>query len=140
VESGLEPIGDEEFLYRRIPASMDWYDPATQTVQPEAFGPNKNRDFTGISVSRSKYASVQDAARSQPGKRYYVAVLSAKDIRRAGMSIEPRPQLPDKFDPSHAELPDLNAGNYKDSVTLERQRTLARLVLSVEGPIETPLT
>jgi hypothetical protein len=41
-------------------------------------------------------------------------------------------------DPSHAELPDLNAGNRKADLTLERQRIIVDLCLRVEGPFSTP--
>jgi hypothetical protein len=138
VENGREPIADDELLYRRVPASMDWYDPTTKLLEPEGFGPNKKRDVSGLSVSRGKYKTIEEAGRGQPGKLYYVAVLLAAEVRSAGMSIEPRPDLPDGYDASHAELPDLNAANYKESITLERQRVLAKLCRSVEGPFETP--
>jgi hypothetical protein len=134
VANGIEPIADDELLFRRVPASTMWYDPVTRTLKPEAFGPSRERDSTGISFSRQKYKSAEIAARGRPGKTYYVAVLRAGDIRRLGIDVEPRPE-PD--DPGHAELPQLNAGNYKETTTLERQRVLVSLCLRVEGPFET---
>ena len=129
VNDGTEPIADEEFLYRRIPASTDWY--STETgLKPEAFGPLKT-DATGLSISRAKYKSIEEAARGRPGKSYYVAVLRAGDLRQNGIEPAPKP-MPD--DPGHAELPDLNADNRKTDQTLELQRVLVSLTLRVEGP------
>lgn len=95
-------------------------------------------DVSGISVSRADFKSVEGAAIGREGKSYYVAVLQAGDIRRAGMSVEPRPHVPGGYDPAHAELPDLNAGNRKETKTLERQRILVELCLEVVGPFDTP--
>lgn len=53
------------------------------------------------------------------------------------MVIEPRPELPTGYDPSHAELPDLNSGNRKTTETLQRQRILVELCQTVEGPFAT---
>jgi hypothetical protein len=135
VANGVEPIADDELLFRRVPMSMLWYDPVTRILKPEAFGPNKKRDTTGISVSRQKYKSAELAARGRPGKAYCIAVLRAGDIKRLGIMVEPRPIT---NDPGHAELPQLNAETYKDSATLERQRQLVSVCLRVEGPFETP--
>lgn len=127
-----EPITDEEVLYRRVPASTGWYSRETG-LKPEAFAPRQD-DTTGLSVSRGKYKSIEEAARGRPGKTYYVAVLRAGDLRKQGIAIEPRPRA---GDPGHSELPDLNSGNRKTTETLERQRVLASLCLCVEGPFAT---
>lgn len=135
---GWEPIGDDEILYRRIPVSNNFYDPATGKLSPEAFAPHKENDETGLSVSRGKYKSVEEAARNRPGKSYFVAVLRAADLRKDGINVVPRPQLPDGFDPAHAELPDLNSANRKDSETQECKRKLVKLSLEIKGPFLTP--
>ena len=133
----IETIADEEFLYRRVPASTGWFEPATGILKPEAFGPHKQRDMTGISVTRAKFKSIEQAAQGQPGKSYFVAVLCVGDLRKANFTVRPQPNVPGGYDISHAELPDLNAGNYKATETLERQRELAeRLCLRVEGPFK----
>ena len=138
MDNGIDPIADEELLYRRVPESTGWYDRATGALKPEAFGPHKQRDKTGLSVSRDKYKSIKEAARGRPGKSFYVAVLRAGDLRRNGIAVVPRPETPTGCDPAHAELPDLNASNYKADETLERQRILAEeLCLRVEGPFAT---
>jgi hypothetical protein len=130
VDDGSEPIADEEVLYRRVPASTGWYT-SESGLKPEAFAPHRTNDSTGLSISRAKYKSVQEAARGQPGKSYYVAALLADDLREQAIAVEPKP-LPDE--PGHAELPDLNSGNRKQDLTLERQRILVSLTLRVEGP------
>lgn len=138
MDEGYEPVADDETIYRRVPESMGWYVHSTKELNPEAFAP-RNDDDTGISVSRAKYKSIEEAARGRPGKSYYVAVLNAGAIRRAGMTIEPKPDIPAGFDPAHAELPDLNAGNRKSDGTLERKRVLVELCVDVVGPYSTPL-
>lgn len=125
-----EPIADDEVLFRRVPASTGWYSPETG-LKTEAFAPHKTDDSTGLSVSRNKYKTVEEAARGRPGKSYYVVILRAGDLRKQGIAVEPRP-LPG--DPGHAELPELNSRNRKTSETLERQRILVRLSLGVAGP------
>lgn len=135
MEKGLEPIADDELLYRRVPESAGWYDPAIKELNFKAFDPHKERDKTGISVSRGRFASIEQAARGQLGKSYFVAVLNAGALRRAGISIEPRPTSADQ---GHAELPELNSDNRKTTETLERQHVLVGLCISVEGPFLTP--
>lgn len=138
----LDSVADDELLYRRVSASAvpQQYDPAEGSLSDQAFAPHKIMDVTGLSISRAKFKSLEEAALGRPGKSYYVAVLRAGDLRQRGIEVVPRPELPDRqFDPAHAELPDLNAANRKGTLTLERQRILAEeLCLRVEGPFETP--
>ncbi len=139
MDSGSDPIEDDEFLYRRVPASMDWYDANSDDLRPEAFGPHKTRDNTGLSVTRANRKSIKEAARGQPGKSYYVAIFRAGSLREQGIEVVPRPNLPnDEYDPAHAELPELNSGTRKESQTLQWQRVLAEeLTERVEGPFLT---
>lgn len=130
MDNGTETIAAEELLYRRVPESTGWYDPATGVLDSRAFAPHKTNDTTGLSVSRAKHKSIEAAANGRPGKSYYVAVLRAGELRQNGIEIVQTP--PDE--PSHAQLPDLNAANRKENATLERQRLLTELCLSVEGP------
>jgi hypothetical protein len=130
VANGHEPIADDELLYRRVPES--YYDAAAGRPLHTAFGPHKTRDTTGLSLARAKYKTAAQAAHCpQVGKAYYIAVLRAADVRRAGMAIEPRPTADD---PAHCELSDLRADNYRETVTLERQRKLVELCLEIQGP------
>jgi hypothetical protein len=128
VADGSEPIADEELIYRRVP--LQWLSPA-DGLDDQAFAPHKVRDVTGISFSRAKYKAIEDAAKGQAGKSYYVAILRAGDIRAAGTDIVARPL---KDDPGHAELPVLHAAEYKSDRTLELQRVLVRLTRRIEGP------
>lgn len=130
-----DPIADEEFIYRRIPLNAHWYNPHTGQLLPQVFAPHKVQDQDGLSVTRSKYNTVEQAALGRPGKSYYVAVLRASDLRRYGIVIRPDPQ---PHDPGHALLPELNSANRQASETLEKQRVLASLCLRVEGPFLTP--
>jgi hypothetical protein len=130
----LDPITDDELLYRRVSASASpqRYDPATGKLSDQAFAPRERMDTTGLSVSRARFrTAVEEAARGQPGKSYYVVVLRAGDLRAKGIRVEPTP-LPD--DPGHSELPDLNSASRKTDLTIERQRILVSLSLRVEGP------
>ena len=106
-------------------------------MKPAAFDPHRKNDITGLSIFRAKYKSIEEAARGRPGKSYYVAVLRAGDLRKNVITVVPHPDGPDGYDPGHAEIPDLNAGNRKDDKTLERQRLLVELCLRVEGPFPT---
>ena len=130
-----EPITDDELLYRRISVKSKWYDPSTDSLEPQAFAPHKTNDVTGLSVYRAKYKTAEEASRRTPGEWYYVVVLRAGDLREKGMSVEPRPLADDR---GHADLPDLKADDYKSDITRERQRMLTNLRLGVEGPFQTP--
>ncbi|MBC8872772.1 MAG: hypothetical protein H8E44_25345 [Planctomycetes bacterium] len=135
---GVEPIEDDEILFRRVPASTGWYDPSRMPpLEPEAFRPNRN-DLTGISLSRQKYKTVEQAAQGRPGKSYYVAAFRAGDIHAAGMHVVPSP-TPD--DTSHAEIADLTYDGRKSKQAMECRALLAeRLCLWVKGPFSTHLS
>lgn len=91
LESGNEPIDDNEILYRRIPVSMGWYD--KNGLSPEAFEP-RGGETTGISISRRKYTSLEEAAKGPSKQGYHVAVLRAGDLRAQGIEVVPRPEPP----------------------------------------------
>jgi len=131
VDDGGEPIAEDELLYRRISEKSGWYDESTGEIDPQAFAPHPTEDRTGLSVSRAKYKTISQAAIGWPGKRYFVAILRAVDLVRAGISISPEPT---SDDPGHAVLPDLNSGNRKEDRTESLQETLASLTIDVDGP------
>jgi hypothetical protein len=128
---GTEPIGDDELLYRRVP--LHFFDENNDPkLSPQAFRPHQN-DTTGLSVSRAMYKSAEQVAQNPRGKRYYVAVLRAGDLRTHGISVAPDPKPPD--DLGHAELPDLTYDHRKDKAAEEWSILLAeKLCLRVEGP------
>ena len=130
----IEPIDDAEILYRRIPFSTGWYQPDKQPpLEPEAFRPTRF-DSSGISVSRKKCTSLEQAARGQPGKVYYVAVFRAGDLRAAGMEVSANPV---EGNPGHAEISSLRYDNRKSKQAIEWRFLLAhRLCLRVEGPFQ----
>jgi hypothetical protein len=96
-----------------------------------AFHPHATADQTGISLSRAKYKTVEQAGAGRPGKQYYVAPLRASDLKAKGLRVEPDP-TPD--DPGHCVLPDVNSGNRRDDATQELERELAGLALPIAGP------
>lgn len=132
MSDGSEPIADDEILYRRIPASSGFYDPdVDSSPSPLAFRPTQ-LDTTGLSLSRAKYKTLEQAGQGREGKQYYVAVLRAGELRRLGMEIVPRP-LDD--DLGHCEIADLTFANRKSMPFAEWQALLAeQLCLRVEGP------
>ncbi len=137
---GTDTIADDEILYRRIPASMDWYDPASdRSVAPDAFRPRKNEDTIakkGISLSRAKFVTLDEAARGRPGKRYFVAVLLASDLAQNGIEVVTTPEF---GGPGHASIPALNYADRRTDRVMDMKRLLAeRLCLRVEGPFHTP--
>lgn len=132
---GTESVADHELLYRRIPVSQGYYDPATDSdPSPLAFKPTRN-DSGGLSVYRAKYTTLARAARGRPGKRYYVAVLRAGDLRAMGIEVAPRPI---RDDPGHAEIVGLTYEERKRMPYYEWQTLLAeQLCLRIEGPFPT---
>lgn len=131
---GTEPVGLDEFLYRRIPVSTGWYSPMAG-LSPRAFRPRED-DATGLSLTRSQYASPEEAARGSGAAGYYVAVLPVARLVDAGLSAVPRP-LPDNK--GHVEITELNYGNRKSARSLEIMTALAQTVTSeVVGPFISP--
>lgn len=135
---GTEAIEDDELLYRRIPASQNWYNPDQDPpLSPEAFKPTKYDD-DGISFSRAKYSSIEDVGREKEGRKYYVAVIRAGDIASIGIQVVPDPISNDPTlgdDPGHAIIPRMNFENRKEDSCREWKNVLAtKLCLRVEGP------
>lgn len=128
-----DPIADDEFLYRRIPVSKNWFDPViSDHPSPAAFDP-REEDVTGLSACReSFYQSVSAAANGPSKKGYWVAILRAGDIRLNGIEVVPRPS--DKV-PGHVEFPGIRFDNKADPTVEGWKVLLARkLCLRVEGP------
>ena len=130
MNAGEEPIADDEILYRRIPEG--WCN--GNEVEDQAFLPHKKSDQDGLSLSRAKYKTAQEAAyTSRHEKRYYVAVLRVSKLRADGIRIQPMP-LAD--DPGHCVLPDLTSGNRGTNETRQKALSLALSLRSddIEGP------
>src|SRR5205823_8771513 len=101
--------------------STGWYDPARDSrPSPAAFRPTQH-DISGLSVSRAKYRSAEQAGRSvegAAGRRFFsVAVLRVGDLRAAGLDIAPRPIPPD--DLGHAEITNLTYADRRSDRSLE---------------------
>jgi len=135
MDNPIAPIHDDELLYRRIPASSNpqLYDPGSG-LSPKAFQPSKP-DLTGLSIDRARFhenSAERAAALGRKGKRYYIAVLRASDIRRL-LKIEPKP-VPGN--PGHAELPELRYDNHRDQASEQHMMMLRNLCVRIEGPFD----
>ena len=128
-----EPIADDELLYRRV--HLTEYDPAIDPkVSPQAFRPRRY-DETGLSLYRAKHATAEDVAANSRGKKYYVAVVRAGDLRRHGMQIEPAPGT-EGGPAGHAEIVNLTYRNRKEGPAMTWQILLAEeLCFEVIGPL-----
>jgi hypothetical protein len=134
---GTEPIGDDELLYRRIPAAQGWFDPLVSPKPvPEAFRPRRD-DLTGLSLLRGEpYNTAEQASRGLSKGGYYVAVLRAADLKKHGIEVVPRPI---EEMPGHAEIVNLTAANRDSEEATILMVLLARdLCLRVEGPFHKP--
>jgi len=130
---GSEPISNDEFLFRRIPVSKDWY--LHGEVSPQAFDPRHDED-TGISIYRARYKTVDQAAQGLSKRGYFVAELRVGDLRKSGIEVVPSPE-PD--DPGHAEIPALNCNTRGQPAAEEIKLRLAtQLCIKVHGPFIAP--
>ena len=132
-----EPIADDELLYRRVPKSTGWYDPArSPLVDLFAFNPTDD-DMTGLSMERANsethpdFLTAADVCKGRSPKGYVVAVLSVKTLREYGILIVPRTE---GAGPGHVELPDLTYDNRRTDASMEMKRILSRCVVTVEDP------
>lgn len=62
--SDADPVEDDELLYRRIPVANNWY--SENSLSPQAYGPHKDRDQTGLSLFRARFVSIETVARGRP--------------------------------------------------------------------------
>jgi hypothetical protein len=116
-----DPIGEQEYLYRRVPAKIGWVQ--GQQVDPHAYRPTRE-DTTGLSLERESLASPEDAARGRSSSGYYIAKIKCKDIRDLGLVIAPKPT---EERPGHVELPGLTYENRRSDRAEEWQVQLADL-------------
>lgn len=128
--SGDEPIDDGELLFRRIPSV--WF--RDGKIEPEAFLPRKNGDEDGISLSRGKYKSPEEAARPpviRPGKVYYLSQFKATELRKVGLEAVPMP-LPN--DIGHCVIPQMTSEKRRTDECREFARLLA-VQIGAEDPL-----
>jgi len=130
-------IGDDEFLYRKVPVSQEWYNPVKKELKPKALNP-RPIDTEGISLDRAKsrshpeFRSIEQAAKGPSAKGYYVVIFRVGDLRSQGFTVEADPL---KENPGHTLLKDLTYENRKDPQSREKMLQLAhQLVVRVEGP------
>ncbi|MCD4825081.1 MAG: hypothetical protein K8S55_10765 [Phycisphaerae bacterium] len=130
-EAGI--IEDDELLYRRVPVQPSYYDPDKgPNPGSRAFHPGEH-DETGISVFRANYIRPEQVAQNDRGKRYYIAVLRAGDLRDRGIRVVPKNS---GHPPGHAELPDLTYENRR-AITVRKAEVLLsqKLCIEILGPL-----
>ncbi len=132
-------IGNDEFLYRKVPVKPGWYDPAKNELKPKALNPRPD-DTEGISLDRAKspshpeFRSIEQTAKGQSTDGYYVAIFKVGDLCSQGFTVE---EAPLEENPGHALLKDLAYGNRKEPQCREKMLLLAhKLVVRVEGPFK----
>ena len=112
MEDELQPVGDSEFIYRRIPQSF--CDPNLPFPIPAlAFRPNQN-DTTGISVFRARFVSPSETlAAVDANKRntYFVAQLAVSNLKRLGLTVIPEPDPDGPV--GHCVVPELSWNSYQ---------------------------
>ncbi len=108
----LQPVDDNEFVYRRIP--QKFCNPDLPVPIPAlAFRPNQN-DTSGISVFRAWFVEPADTLVGVDADKrttYYVARLAVRDLRKLGLSVVPEP---DPEGPAgHSVIPELSWKAYQ---------------------------
>lgn len=131
---GHEPISDDEILYRRIPENSVTK-PGVE-IPFDAFTPNKKYDEDGISFTRAKYSTAEEAARPldrKTEKRYYILAVKAKDLSRLGIRIKPDSLAGNR---GHCVLPQLNAADERSNAVLRWRKSILDSLdpLAIEGP------
>ncbi|HEY5315327.1 MAG TPA: hypothetical protein VIK18_22540 [Pirellulales bacterium] len=136
-------VGDDEFVYRRVPVSANRYDPSRRDLSPDAFDPHKKSDPDGLSVVRARseghpdfLTPEQTAAAGPSAKGYYIAVLRVGDLRQNGIDVVPDPIVEHgKECPAHALIPCINASNRGTQFALDIMVLLAhKHTVEVLGP------
>lgn len=127
----MELVGDEETVYRRIPVSQGWYDPATKLLSPLAFRP-RDDDETGLSLVRAEpHNTPEQAGKGLAKKGYYVAALRVGEIRAHGMGVVSRPV--DGVN-GHVEIPEIRLETRDTDQELTFRVHLSRICHEVHGP------
>ena len=129
-----DPVGDDEFLLRAIPNSVNYIKQSMQAwrIDPYAFRPNKNRDPDGMSFFREDFVSrrkVSKACRHPDGAR--VARLRAKDVRALDVTIKPDPR--DDELPGHVIIPEMNFAASKDQARRRKIQDLEQKLAALAG-------
>ena len=139
------PIQPDEILLRRVP-KQGGMTPDGKAVLPNAFAPHSQIDTTGISVYRDSIHTSQQVAQEFRGRGtqpVWVAHIRASDVIAMGLTIQPNPLMAEETplrpaQPGHALLPEINSGNARTDVTVERKRQLAAKVFHIDGPYVPP--
>lgn len=115
--SSNDPIESDEGILRRVPPTW-WQGEESGKLPRKVFlprkpnkkNPNDHGDVDGLSVSREKITSAENASRLSPeGKRGSVVRVAAKLIYDVEISIIPNPQ---EHNQGHCLLPEINNTKY----------------------------
>src|ERR1043165_1206558 len=129
---GNEPITDDEFVFRRIPASMNWYNrEVSEFSSPQAFTPITH-DRDGLSLVRAKYMSAEECgATGMEGRQFYVAIFSVRVLREHNIIVEPDPQ---EGNPGHCLIPSMIYSNRDSDATIEQAARMSQIAIQIDGP------
>jgi hypothetical protein len=109
----LEPVGNQEFILRRIHASY-YRDGLPNPVQRAAFRPTKH-DTTGLSVYRARFVQqIMDVLRlvaEEKRGQYHICRLAVRDLKKLGLTVVPDPAPEDI--PGHCIIPELSWPKYQ---------------------------
>jgi hypothetical protein len=139
-EDGGEKIADDEIVYRRVPAKLEYYVPANdRPVQWITFQPNRN-DLSGISVWRAKHVRPDEAVQTaRPGRSYYLIALNVSDLRRLGAEVV---ASPGEGGPGHASITSLSWSRYRGPQKKDVMELASRIAFEacqvVLGPFHVP--
>lgn len=122
MEPGTEAIEDDEIVYRRVPVDH-WAGPDGEPA-PQAFLPHRTADEDGLSFERAKYSTPEQVAARKPHRPSYVVALRVRDLRRAGLQVDPDPD-PEHDNPGHCLMRRLRSELRRDSETRNIAETLA---------------
>jgi hypothetical protein len=135
----LQPVGGDEFVLRRIPASF--FTPGLPVpVQLLAFRPTE-RDTDGLSVFRERFtqhpADILCVVEESKRGLYYVARLAVRDLSLLSLTVVPMP-VPGL--PGHAVIPELSWPNYQNKQNKVRLKDvqLQLAILAGRGIVHGP--
>jgi hypothetical protein len=116
MKSEDEPITDDEWLLRRVPA-MRFRTEKTPIISPNAFEPRitgHDPDIDGISLYRAKCltepAEILATVAADRRHEFAIVRISVRLVKLLGLSVR---SSPDHRVKGHVVIPELNSPNYK---------------------------
>lgn len=128
-DSPLDSVGDDEWIYRRVPASKY----RAGRILADYMLPHVANDRDGMSFSRALFESAEEMVRGAARPGAGVFAIRASVLLSHGLTIVPSPT---SASPGHCHIPELNSSRRGDDAI----RALA-VVLAAElaaNPIIVP--